>query len=144
MWRWSEWITTELPLSVGPPSPSIRQEGSLCTLWHINPLHKLDEWCVLSTQSTPLTQVWWSMTLTQQPSMLSLLRLAQQGVKCGALLVQVSAYSCLNARTATTECWPCCWLWLPVHSLHIAHDTTFCCWWMLMKLILVLEVVRVS
>ena len=77
MWRWSGWTTTELPLSVGPHSPSIRQEVFLCTLWHINPLHKLGKWCVLSTLSTPLTQVWWLVTLTQTLNTISLLMLAQ-------------------------------------------------------------------
>ena len=60
MWRWRGWTaTTELPVSVGPHSPSIRQEGSLCTLWHINPIPMLDEWCLFPAQlSTQQTQVW--------------------------------------------------------------------------------------
>ena len=50
---------TELLLSVGPHSSSIRQMGFQCTIWHINPLHKLEEWCVLSTG-------WWLVTITQE------------------------------------------------------------------------------
>ena len=58
MWRWRGSAATELPLSVGPHSPSIRQEGSLCTLWLISPLHKLGKRRMLTTLSTPIILVW--------------------------------------------------------------------------------------
>ena len=99
MCRWRGSTATELPLSVGPHSPSIRQEGFLCTLWHISPLCKLGKWCVLSTPSAPLRLGCRLMTLTQQPNTLSLWMLARREAKYEALLQQVRA-RCLNVWVA--------------------------------------------
>ena len=29
------------------------------------------------------------------------------------------------------DCWPYCSLWLRIHTLHTAHGTTFCCWYLM-------------
>ena len=109
MWRWRGPTTTELPLSVGPHSPSVRQEGFPCTLWRINPLCKLGKWCVPSAPSAPLRLGCRLMTLTQQPNTLSLWMLAQREAKYEALLQQVSA-CCLNVWVARVGHAYCMWV----------------------------------
>ena len=125
MWRWRGWTTTELPLSVGLHSPSIKQEGFLCTLWLINHLCKLEELYALSALWAPMIQVCWLVTLTQHQNTPFLWMSAQQGANWEAFWVQVSP----------------CYIsdWANIYGRHVANWTKFkfyvyTCWPMLFQM----------